>query len=284
VFGALAVIPAILYNLYGYYGSGFLKGQEGGRILPHLLTTRVFWNHWYLMITGVFGTALVVAAIAGLCVARGQARVVGLTLLGGYVAFGLTFTYHYATHSYYHLPFMIVLASGVGFLVDRVVELVRDRRADPFSVAVATVVGVVVVFGALRSAFPLVPPVPSESAVVSEVRVPVAVGRAVNHSSHVIALAPDYGTTLAFYGRMASVAWPTRADLAYERLQGQQPSTVQEQFDQIQRRVGADYFVVTDFGEWRAQPELRAFLAKRFPVVARGNGYLVYRLHSAPAS
>ena len=25
-------------------------------------------------------------------------------LVAGYVAFGLLFTYHYATHSYYHLP------------------------------------------------------------------------------------------------------------------------------------------------------------------------------------
>jgi hypothetical protein len=42
--------------------------------------------------------------------------------------------------------------------------------------------------------------------------------------------------------------------------------------------AGMDEFVITSTGELDRQPQLRDYLAANFPVLAKGDGYLIYNL------
>jgi hypothetical protein len=39
-----------------------------------------------------------------------------------------------------------------------------------------------------------------------------------------------------------------------------------------------DYFLVTQFGEFDAQPQLKNMLNDHYPMIAKGDGYVLYDL------
>jgi hypothetical protein len=47
---------------------------------------------------------------------------------------------------------------------------------------------------------------------------------------------------------------------------------------------GQDYFVVTLFGDFDAQPLLKAYLNDHYPIYAQGDGYLIFDLTQRKAS
>jgi hypothetical protein len=104
------------------------------------------------------------------------------------------------------------------------------------------------------------------------------IGDVVGHSTRTVALAPAYGLILFHEGNLSGAPWPTQADLRFRALQGLERRTAAEELDGLV----ADWFIVTDFREFAAQPELQALLEKRGRVVADEDGYLVYDLRDQP--
>jgi hypothetical protein len=211
-----------------------------------------------------------VAALEGILLARGRARPVGLALFAGYVGFGLVFTYHYMTHDYYHLPFVLVLSVGIGLLADRVLAFVRSRRADMRSIAVAATVALGVLVGFRVSVesirFGLVPASVPETTRIAESEVPPKIGTLLHQSTRLAFLAPSFGETLRFYGGVDGTLWPETND-------------AQTTLAEI-RRKGAEFFVVTDLRAWGADPDLRHSVT-RYPLLASGRNFLVYDLRGS---
>ena len=281
LYAALFIGPALVYNAYGFLIGGFLNGQEAGRVLPHLLLTASFWQQWARMIGATVFFVLPLAALAGLLVTRGRARAVGFALVVGYVTFGLVFSYHYETHSYYHLPLVLVLAVGVGLLAHALTSWVRTRQADLTSVGVAAATTMIVLAGSQMGAFSIVPPAVPAATVHTEVAVPTQIGKLVHHATGLVFLAPSYGDTLKFYGGVAGTWWPGPADIKLAQLEGNAPKSVQAQLDEIRRSQETQFFVVTDMRQWDAQPDLRAYLDSHYPLIASNRDYRVYDLRRA---
>jgi 4-amino-4-deoxy-L-arabinose transferase-like glycosyltransferase len=275
---ALLIGPALVYHVYGFLIGGFLQGQEGGRLLPHFLVTATFWREWARKVGETVGFVLPITAMAGVLVARGRARRVGVALAGGYVSFGLVFSYHYATHSYYHLPLLLVLSVGVGLLAHAVTAFVRTRQADLPSVGVAAATATIVLAATPMGAYSMVPAAIPAAIAHTEVAVPAEIGTLVHHSTELVFLAPSYGDTLKFYGGVAGTYWPGPGDAKLAQLEGTAPKSVPDRLADIRRDTGARFFVVTDMGQWQAQPDLRAYLNTHYSLVASNRDYLVYDL------
>jgi hypothetical protein len=200
---------------------------------------------------------------------------VGGALFAGYVAFGLTFTVHYSTHDYYHLPLVVGLAVGVGLLADRLVPILRGiglaQAAPRLGAAVAVIVVLSLRFGPIS---PIPPPIPAAS-IRAEVEVPKEVRAAIGNSTNVILLAPSCGFSLAFYGAVARPSWPGAAD--------DRPGSADEVtrvFEELTAGTSPRYFVVTNMDEWHDQPELRSFLADRYPVLVQRADLVIFNLQS----
>jgi hypothetical protein len=149
---------------------------------------------------------------------------------------------------------------------------------------VLAAVGIWLVGGLLFSLWRFVPPSVPEAAVHENVTVSREVGEVVGHSDRAIVLAQHYGYPLAFYGSVRGEPWPTGADQVFLDARGDDPLTVEEQYDQLAETTDADYFIVVDLAEWSRQPDLQAFLRGHFDVVAETADYVVFDLRSGEAS
>jgi hypothetical protein len=97
-------------------------------------------------------------------------------------------------------------------------------------------------------------------------------GRDIPEDGAIIALTHDYGNRLRYYGWRSLSTWPYTWDL--ELVDSDQPFS--EQFKSLTH--GKKYFVVTEFSELEAQPNLKNQLYEHYPIVQDGNGYIVFDL------
>lgn len=275
-FAAGALGPALAYNVIGRLT--FMQAMPNNFIYPHLLREGWFWDSWYSQIATGFGPLLVILALGGIAISGGRGRVVGASFLVGYVAYGVVFTWTFATHSYYHLPLVVAIAIGVALLIDQVVAAMK-RRGYPRPELLAVVGSTVVALIAVSSTpYSVVPRAPSAEGIALEVTAPAAIGEATNHSDRVIYLTWSYGRGLAYYGSVSGVGWPQPADLALQQVRGIAPISTDERLAEIRSRIDAEYFAVIDQALLEDQPDLEAYLHENFPILSQGDNWIVFDL------
>jgi len=274
-FAAVAVVPLAVYTVVGLWGLHFLNtGDAESRFLPSMWTTADFWTKWARLIFEFFGWLPVLFVAVGVFT-RGRARLVVGTLVGCYIVYGLVFPYHITTHSYYSLPLVPVVALAVGIGADGLLSWIDRRGRDPLSMGVAVLVIGLTFLPLVRDTWQH--PSPNTAAVAAELDAASrAAGDACGHTTHALFVAPADGNPLMYYGAVAGQPWPSPLDLKVAATSGQAERSVGARLDAA-IADGADCFIVTDFDQWAAAPELRAQLAT-YPVLAEGDGYLVYSL------
>ena len=91
----------------------------------------------------------------------------------------------------------------------------------------------------------------------------------------ILALTQDYGYRLMYYGWRKVILWPTRGEINLSSLRGSNKNFE----DYFAKRIdGKNYFLITAFGQFNDQPDLKKVLSDQYPVVAEGDGYLIYDL------
>ena len=100
------------------------------------------------------------------------------------------------------------------------------------------------------------------------------IGDQLAHEPTAMALIPDYGSRLEYYGLTSAGIWPTVGELAHMELRSG-PRSSEGVFERWVRNKS--YFLITDFAELKKQPELKARLLG-YPVHAEGEGYIIYQL------
>ena len=65
-------------------------------------------------------------------------------------------------------------------------------------------------------------------------------------------------------------------DTDLRTLAGQTAPAFSSEFTRL--TAGMDEFVITSLDELNRQPQLRDYLAAHFPVITKGDGYLIYNL------
>lgn len=270
----LGVLPPLGYLIYGVFIAGYLGGQFRGRFIPALLLSPLNYLQWEVKASLAAGGVFIMLGLLGFFLTRnGKFRSFMFGLWGGYLLYGLFFDYHVATHDYYHLPLIAIVAIAIcplgGMVFARLAETaVRDWMR--VAVLAILVYGMFSVVWDVRDQMKAVDYRP-EAAMWAEI------GKKLNYESDAIALTDDYGSRLQYFGWTTATAWPTSGDIYASSLRGKNFNFARE----FPKRVRSNsFFLVTDFQELKLQPELEALL-ETHPVFAKGDGYIIYDLRES---
>jgi hypothetical protein len=295
IFCAVAVVPTAAYYAYGTLVEDFLSGQAGAKTTPRLLVEPFFWKAWLGRLTDVLGypgggmatelagvLVLALALAAGPFVRGKSARALLLGLLAGYVGYGLVFTVHIHTHTYYSLMIVPILGLALMPLGDALQALLRKRSAV-LRLAIPALLALALAVVGWRARVNY----------TEDFNMPVEqfadIGRSVHHSDRTLVLGQAEMTE--YYGWLFGVRWPNSSDLALTaaskgRHRATAPSFADAE-ERLHREVAAErrsrgrpprYFIVEDISDLEKQRGLDKYLKATFPLTERSETYLVFDL------
>jgi hypothetical protein len=271
----LSVLPMVAYTVYGIYIMGSMESQFLGRFFPEMWRDLGFYFQWEDMATGIVGYGPVFLALLGtLLFSSAGLRALGIGLWVGYFFFGMTFPYHFTTHSYYHLPLIPIVAITLAPVGALILAPLADLK--PKIIVGIAVTGILFAAIALKG---------------WDVRLDLAredfrheptywanIGEVIDHNPSVVGLVHDYGNRLTYFGWVTPKIWPPLGQQSLRNLQGKPAIEVKEWFDE--RAGNKDFFLVTMKNQFEKQPELKKLLEENFPIYADGDGYLIYDLRN----
>jgi hypothetical protein len=266
----LGILPTAIYLVYGLFIAGYLGRQFTGRFIPSLLWNPFNYLQWEVKASLAAGGIFIMLGLLGFLLAKEKnLRGFLVGIWGAYILYGLFFNYHVATHDYYHLPLISIVAVSLGppggWFLDHLTGPAVQRV--PRSVLyVVLLYGLLSVTWDVRNELKRVDYRP-EAAMWAEI------GERLEGKT-VVALTQDYGYRLEYWGWRTVSIWLGSGDFYYTELLG--GKTPVEKL--IEETFGSrDYFLVTDFEELDRQTLLKEALA-RHPVYAEGDGYVIYSL------
>ncbi|MFC1922230.1 ArnT family glycosyltransferase [Chloroflexota bacterium] len=271
----LTVLPMIAYTIYGVYILGTMESQFLGRFFPEMWRDLGFYFQWEDMASGIVGYSAIFAALLGtLLFSSAGLRAFGIGLWVGYFLFGMTFPYHFTTHTYYHLPLIAIVAITLAPIGALIFKPLADLK--PVILIRIAVMGILLAAIGLKA---------------WDVRLDLAredfrhepghwanIGELLDHNPSVIGLVHDYGNRLTYYGWVTPKIWPPLGQQALRELQGKPSIEVKEWFDN--KAGNKDFFLVTMKNQFNKQPELQQLLYDNFPVYSEGDGYLIFDLRN----
>jgi len=258
----LCILPPAAYLYYGIYVAGFLGQQFGGRFFPGFWFDPYFYLRWLLKVDLVVGVFPLALAVLGWWLFAAKPTRIFLTAIWiGYLVYGLVFPHHIASHDYYSLPLIPLVALGLALLIaglqPHFSNLFQSRWAFLVFFFVASlflVAHTITTYLDFRRA-------DTRSAAQTYAEI----GEALQHQPGIVALTEEYGYPLAYYGWQNVSLWPAYNSVGYFE------DAFARQTDQ------KAYFLVTDFEELARQPELAQKL-DTYTIFAQTNKYLIYDL------
>ncbi len=271
----LAVLPMISYHVNGVYILGTMESQFQGRFFPEMWRDLDFYFQWEDMASGIVGYGAIFAALLGtLLFSSTGLRAFGIGLWVGYFLFGMTFSYHFTTHTYYHLPLIAIVAITLAPIGALIFKPLTDLK--PVTLVRIAVVGILltaIVIKAWDVRLDLVrEDYRHEPAHLANI------GELLDHNPSVIGLVHDYGNRLTYYGWVTPKIWPPLERQAFRELKGKPPMEVDEWFDN--KAGNKDFFLVTMKNQFNKQPELQQLLYDNFPIYSEGDGYIIFDLRN----
>lgn len=268
--GILGALPGAGWIVYGKLVLGLFDGNLSGRFIPALLGDLVFYIQWQAKGAVVAGGIGIMLGLLGVFIVRERgARAFLLGIWGAYLVFGLYFNYHISTHDYYSLPLIAIIAVSLAALGGWFFARLAEAGAGWVRGALFFVLlyGVFSTVWDVRNEMKSVDYRPQE-AYWAEIR------EALGPGASVATLTEDYGNRLAYWGWQKAEIWPSSGDLYQAHLRGNQ-----RDIDNLFAEMAAKkaLFLVTDLEDFARQTDLQALLAG-YPVLAQGNGYLIYDL------
>jgi len=282
IIAVLGVLSGAAWIIYGKFVAGLFGGDMSGRFISALLVDPLFYAQWQVKAAAVAGGIGIMLGLIGLFLVSGQARSFLLGIWGAYVVFGLYFNYHISTHDYYSLPLLPIVALSLAplgsWFFTRLADIVPasspQGEGETGRGWVRSALILILLYGILstvwdvRNQMKAVDYRPQEQSWAE-------IGQALQDGS-TEALTQDYGTWLAYWGWRSTDIWPSSGDLYQAGLRGN-ARDIDKLFDDV--AASKRYFLVTDMGDLKKQPELRARLAE-YPVIAQGDDYLIYDLQN----
>jgi len=267
----LGALPGTLYLIYGLFIEGGLGGQFSGRFIPSLLLSPFNYLQWMTKVDLTTGGLFVALALLGFFLTPDKRlRSLMFGLWGTYLLYSLFFDYHVATHDYYHLPLLPIVAVSLSPLGSWFFSRLTEATVQGYQRAVAyliLILGIFMSVWAVRNQMKAVDYRP-EAAMWAEIG-------ELTHDERVVALIPDYGSRLEYWGWKTANTWPSIGEMSHSQLRGGKMEAFDEMFNSyIEKR---DVFLVTDFDELKAQTQLREKLSS-YPIYAQDDSYIIYRL------
>jgi 4-amino-4-deoxy-L-arabinose transferase-like glycosyltransferase len=271
VVAGITVIPSLIYYIYGIL-IGDLGSQFALRFFPSYWKDASFYGRWIFMAAGFSGFAAMFAALVGILLyPSNRQRFIAIGLWVGYIAYGFTFPYHFITHDYYHLPLILVVAFGLIPVVNSLVQLVAQKKGWVWQ---AVFVGILFLGVAMQMWGS------RNTMAVADYRADITyyqdLGKLIGHDKKIIQVSGDYGYRLGYWGWIKGDYWPSVMDTDLRTQAGQTAPEFSSEFTRL--TAGMDKFVITSLDELNKQPDLRDYLAAKYHVSAKGDGYLIYDL------
>ncbi len=270
--GVMILIPGLYYFvIIGGRSSGYFAFWTIG--FSFLLRQPSFYVYWINHLRTLMDFSFLVAGLAGTVLLPRKGRAVCLSLWAAYFVFGLLMPFQIHTHDYYSLPLVPVVALGIGPVGDLVLShLARQTR-------MAHWMGIAVMIFALAY-----PAWIARSGLLGvnyrgEPGGWRKVGEALPADKTVIALTRADGMLVKYYGWHSVGIWPSTTDFNLTQLRGGNTDPNFERFFNAQI-AGKDLFLVTEFADLDAQPNLKAYLTAHYPITGKGDGYVIYDLHA----
>ena len=266
----LAVLPYVLYHIYGIFIVGALQSQFSLRFFPQLWTDPGFWLRWIGKIRLVIGLEIFLAAVLGIFLLREKKdRILLTALFAAYFAYGMVLSYHISTHDYYQLPLVPVAALGLGAVFAAILPKLQGQRWLR-TIIVLGVLGAYLVLNAYDVRTTL-----KKTDYRSKAAFWVKLGEIFTPEDSVIAITKDYGYRMAYWGWRSPTHWKTSADFAVRELAGQDFDMEALFFEEI---AGKTKFLVTDKEELALQPLVKELLDENFVLLKDEADYLLYDL------
>jgi hypothetical protein len=228
--------PAVLWTLSNLVFADTLDSHATNSIVPELLLEGDFWSGWLARLDDVYGLTVLLLAAAGIALAPRAAREVALAGTLGYVAVGLTFTHHMATHDYYHLilmPVVMIGAAGLAVGLPSRVPSIRPRVLG----AAGLVLVASFAAGSIGAADDHLDSGADRTATVAGAYTYLTDGEAVTFSR-------DDGLGLEYLTWSGVFIWPTTADIEFQARGGTDLLTGEAYLERL-RDLGVRWFVAT---------------------------------------
>jgi hypothetical protein len=264
----LGALPATIYLLHGLQGG--LGSQFSGRFIPALLLSPSNYLAWMNNANLGAGAIFVMLGLLGFFLtADRRFRFLLFGLWGSYLLYSLYFDYHSATHDYYQLPLLPIVAVSLAPLGGWFFARLAQSTVQGWQRSAAYIIlmmGIFMVVWNVRGQMKTVD-YRKDAAMWAQI------GEIVQDKS-VIGLVQDYGSALEYYGYRTIPTWPYVGDTKY--LFGSELPT-DEMFKDVSSKK--DLFLVTDYEELDRQPALKKILSK-YPILASGDGFTLYNLRA----
>jgi len=237
--------------------------------LSHLLVEPSFYVRWLSLVQDIMGLTALLLGLVGVLIARSRARSLLVGLWVGYAIYGLFLPYQMYTHNYYHLQLVPIIALSLASIG----QLIYERLVQQPAIWRLLLVGVVLAGLAYPAWVSIAEQKKTdyrgESAYWQEI------ASYLPTDGKIVALTQDYGYRLMYYGWRKVTLWPTRGERSLASLRGNE-----KEFETYftRRTEGKSYFLITAFGQYNDQPDLKQLLTQRYPVVAEGDGYIIFDL------
>jgi hypothetical protein len=305
IFAAITLLPSAAYYSWGFLFSPKLQTQAGSSFIPALFLYAGYWGGWLRNIGRTVGIFPFVIALYGLrYFPRGVPRAfVGAAFIG-YLIYGLAFNYHIHTHDYYSLQLIPVVALALGPIGLAAAQWVTRHWQLPawrLGASIGFILVVVAALGLARVGVKSASPSCKETIKNSNLLIGLsekvfmfinpsyyhfdqqladqrAIGELTHHSLRTIYLDSDF-ISIVYNAEISGKEWISSGALGVEKVRNLPVISAEERFNRDFKAKSPEYFIVSDFGEYVAQPDLAQFLQSHFPVVAsKDRRYLIYRL------
>jgi hypothetical protein len=268
----LGALPAAIYLVYGIFIRGDLGKAFKGRFVPALMFDPINYLQWETKASLAAGGIFITLGLLGLFLAKERRlRIFLYGLWGAYILYGSFFNYHIATHDYYHLPFLPIVALSLAPLGDWFFNYLAGATVQRWmrvTLYIILIYGLFSVLWDVRNQMKAMDYRP-EAAMWLEI------GDHFDGSARIIALTQDYGSRLQYWGWQTVSTWPYVGDAGYANIRGG-VFTFDDLFDRYASKMS--YFLVTDFEEFNKQSELQERLSTSYPVYWEGNGFVIFDL------
>jgi hypothetical protein len=269
VMAILMIAPSAIYYLGIRQGRASDYFQSWTISLLHLLLEPAFYVRWFSFVQNLVGLSAILLGLAGVLIAAPRSRALLLGLWGGYLFYGLLLPYQMYTHSYYHLQLVPIL----GLSLAPIGQLIAERIGQQAKIWKLMAAGVAIV----AIAWPVW--VSRSTFASQDNRMEPAywleVASHLPTDGKIMALTQDYGYRLMYFGWRKVTLWPNRGERSLAALRGKS-----KEFETYfaKRTEDKNYFLITAFGQFNDQPDLKAMLYDHYPVVAEGDGYIIFDL------
>jgi 4-amino-4-deoxy-L-arabinose transferase-like glycosyltransferase len=272
VFICLGLLPVVAYYGYAIFLAGFMHWKIETSFRPDLLLHREFWEGWFeLALGGVGATALIAALLGSPLLPRRQARPLVIGLGAGYVAFGLVFTMHIHTHSYYQAQLIPIVALALAPLISLIAQRFSQLSVKWYGWLAVSGAALVLLVAGVREVRQAL----AADRRLERTRIAQQIGDIVHHSSQTVYLARYYGMPLQYTGELTGAYWPRAISYWLYRSPDERELSVAERLDAL--GFSPDYFVITDFAEYGAHhADLKNYLERNCSWLAATDEYLIY--------